>query len=60
MIPLDFIFCCGGEIAIIDMRTHVLLLDYSNNTFKKFDSVEQLKAYAKHIPEMIERMEEQQ
>lgn len=58
MIPLDFNFCCGGEIAIIDMRTHVLLLDYSNNTFRKFDSVEQLKSYAKHIPKMIERMEQ--
>jgi hypothetical protein len=40
------------------MKTHVLLLDYSNNTFRKFDSIEQLKAYADHIPVMIERMEQ--
>ena len=58
MIPLDFNFCCGGEIAIIDMRNHVLLLDYSNNTFKKFNNFQHLITYAERIKEMIDRMEQ--
>jgi len=62
MIPLDIPFAgpfsrCG-KIAIINMKTHIVLLDYDNGTFRKFDSIDDLKNYAETISKMLEHVKD--
>ena len=53
-----FNFGICGKISIIEMKNHVILLDYDNGTFKKFSNMDELEEYANEILKLVDKLKE--